>query len=190
MCSFWMPITHTKLAAHAPHPRSLLHTHTTLPGKGFRQRKREEKKTTPAYFGFFWSSFGLFGFGLGLVVGLVWGGGLVFSLLFSSSLPEPRDFGGTTNDSWLENRSSNFSERRAEGRKSFASGEEEKEQKPNDASAVLNRCPPNCKGLARLCVVAGWEEAGGRGRPPSFPPSFPPSHAGDGRPQPQCEVRA
>lgn len=65
---------------------------------------------------------------------------------------------------------------RAEEKKSFAS-REEKEQKPSDARAVLNRCLPNCKGIVWLCVVAGREEAGGRGDG-----KRPPSHAGWGRP--------
>lgn len=65
---------------------------------------------------------------------------------------------------------------RAEGKKSFAS-REEKEQKPSNARAVLNRCLPNCKGIVWLCVVAGREEAGGRGDE-----KRPPSHAGWGRP--------
>lgn len=86
-------------------------------------------------------------------------------------------------DSSLEMMKSNLTKRRApraavrRGRRAFAS-REEKEQKPSDAGAGLNRCLPNCKGIVWLCVAAGWEEAGGR----AMGRGHRPSHAGWGRP--------
>jgi len=113
-----------------------------------------------------------------------------FSVCFSSALLPAASAAGLQRDghSLVEITKSNFAARRApqtavrRGRRAFAS-REEKEQKPGDARAVLNRCLPNREGIVRLCVVAGWEEAGGRGDG-----ERPPSHAG--RPQPQSEVSA
>lgn len=157
----WFACAHYKCpsyAASAPTPihRLALVTHTTPPGK---TSNKERKRKMLSYF---FSSFFFF-----------------FLLspprrLNRGTSAGPQFFGGDYEKQLHKPPSAAHS--RAEEKKSFAS-REEKEQKPSDARAVLNRCLPNCKGIVWLCVVAGREEAGGRGDG-----KRPPSHAGWGRP--------
>lgn len=154
MCSLQMPIVRC-LCAHSYSPPRSCHTHNSS-RQDFKQRKKEKNAVL-----------------------------LFFLLFFFFLLSPPRRlnrgtsagpqfFGGDYEKQLHKPPSAAHS--RAEEKKSFAS-REEKEQKPSDARAVLNRCLPNCKGIVWLCVVAGREEAGGRGDG-----KRPPSHAGWGRP--------
>lgn len=158
----WFACAHYKCpsyAACAPAPIHCLAlvTHTTPPGK--TSNKERKRKMLSYFFPPFFFFFPLLSPPRRLNRGTSAG---------------PQFFGGDYEKQLHKPPSAAHS--RAEEKKSFAS-REEKEQKPSDARAVLNRCLPNCKGIVWLCVVAGREEAGGRGDG-----KRPPSHAGWGRP--------
>lgn len=155
MCSLQMPVVHCLCTHSYSLPRSC-HTHNSS-RQDFKQRKKEKNAVL------LFSSFFFFFFLLSPP-----------RRLNRGTSAGPQFFGGDYEKQLHKPPSAAHS--RAEEKKSFAS-REEKEQKPSDARAVLNRCLPNCKGIVWLCVVAGREEAGGRGDG-----KRPPSHAGWGRP--------